>query len=134
MPASISKDRLLGLAYTPDVFDESVAAYLSTGIGIAGMQPKIMVPDRPTVPIPSLIVMAASESYPGLTANEYLCLSAAKRAGILVPEFELSDDGQMLVLDRFDLVNHDDEITERLGFEDIAALAGLRVRDVLSDR
>jgi len=134
VPVSISKAQLLGLAYTPEVFDELVAAYLSTGIGIAGMQPKIMVPDRPTVPIPSLIVKAANESYPGLTANEYLCFSAAKRAGILVPEFELSDDGQMLVLDRFDLVNHDDESTERLGFEDVAALAGLRVRDVLSDR
>ena len=93
-----------------------------------------MVPDRPTIPIPSLIVKAASESYPGLTANEYLCLSAAKRAGIEVPEFAISDDGQMLVLDRFDLVMQADGQTERLGFEDIAALAGLRVRDVLSDR
>ncbi len=42
--------------------------------------------------------------------------------------------GQMLVLDRFDMVTHADRQTERLGFEDIAALAGLRVRDILSDR
>ena len=40
----------------------------------------------------------------------------------------------MLILDRFDLVEHPDGRIERLGFEDIAALAGLRVRDVLSDR
>jgi hypothetical protein len=40
----------------------------------------------------------------------------------------------MLVLDRFDMVTHADRQTERLGFEDIAALAGLRVRDILSDR
>ena len=66
------------------------------------MQPKIMVPDRPTVPIPSLIVKAASPAYPGLAANEYLCLTAAREAGIETPEFALSDDGQMLVLDRFD--------------------------------
>ena len=33
----------------------------------------------------------------------------------------------MLILDRFDLVQHDDGRIERLGFEDIAALAGLRV-------
>jgi serine/threonine-protein kinase HipA len=32
------------------------------------------------------------------------------------------------------MVVHDDGRIERLGFEDIAALAGLRVRDVLSDR
>jgi len=133
-PRTLSKGELLSTKYTPEVFNELVAAYLSTGAGIAGMQPKIMVPDRPTVPIPSLIVKAASSAYPGLAANEYLCLTAARHAGIDVPSFELSDDGQMLVLDRFDLVVHADGRVERLGFEDIAALAGLRVRDILSDR
>jgi serine/threonine-protein kinase HipA len=134
MPRTLSKSELLGTAYTPEVFHDLVAAYLSTGAGIAGMQPKIMVPDRPTVPIPSLIVKAASPAYPGLAANEFLCLSAAREAGIETPTFDLSDDGQMLVLDRFDLVVHDNGRVERLGFEDIAALAGLRVRDILSDR
>jgi serine/threonine-protein kinase HipA len=132
-PPAISKADLVKTRYTPEIFDELVAAYLSTGAGIAGMQPKIMVPDRATVPVPSLIVKAASTAYPGLAANEYLCLSAARSAGIDVAEFTLSDDGQMLILDRFDMVMHADRI-ERLGFEDIAALAGLRVRDVLSDR
>jgi len=133
-PRVISKAELLRTRYTPEVFGELVAAYLSTGAGIAGMQPKIMVPDRPTVPVPSLIVKAASPTYPGLAANEFLCLSAARSAGIGVPEFSLSDDAQMLILERFDVVVHDDGRVERLGFEDIAALAGLRVRDVLSDR
>ncbi|HEY4067006.1 MAG TPA: type II toxin-antitoxin system HipA family toxin [Burkholderiaceae bacterium] len=133
-PPVLTKEALLRTAYSPQVFGELVAAYLSTGAGIAGMQPKIMVPSRSTLPIPSLIVKAASAGYPGLAANEFLCLSAAHRAGIAVPEFALSDDGQMLVLDRFDIVMHDDGRLERLGFEDIAALAGLRVRDVLSDR
>ena len=134
LPRPLSKEELLKTQYTPAVFNELVAAYLSTGAGIAGVQPKIMVPDRPAVPIPSLIVKAASPAYPGLAANEYLCLSAARRAGIDVPSFALSDDGQMLILDRFDMVAHDNGHIERLGFEDIAALAGLRVRDVLSDR
>ncbi len=111
-----------------------MAAYLSTGVGIAGMQPKIMVPDRPTVPIPSLIVNAASHANAGLTANEFLCLSDAREAGIETPTFDLLDDGQMMVLDRFDVVVHDDGRVERLGFEDIPTLAGLRVRDILSDR
>jgi serine/threonine-protein kinase HipA len=133
-PPSLSKSELLKTPYTPALFNDLVAAYLSTGAGIAGMQPKIMVPDRPTVPIPSLIVKAGSPAYPGLAANEYLCLTAARTAGILTPTFELSDDGQLLVLDRFDLVAQDNGQVDRLGFEDIAALAGLRVRDVLSDR
>lgn len=133
-PRPLGREELLKTRYTPEVFDELVSAYLSTGAGIAGVQPKIMVPDRAAVPIPSLIVKAASPAYPGLAANEYLCLSAAARAGIAVPSCALSDDGQMLIVDRFDMVVHDDGRIERLGFEDIAALAGLRVRDVLSDR
>ena len=130
----MSKAELIKTRYTPKVFDELVAAYLSTGAGIAGMQPKIMVPDRTTVPVPSLIVKAASPAYPGLAANEFLCLSAARGAGIDVPEVSLSDDGKMLILDRFDMVMQDNARILRLGFEDIAALVGLRVRDVLSDR
>ena len=135
-PPAISKSELVKTRYTPEVFDELVTAYLGTGAGIAGMQPKIMVPDRPTVPIPSLIVKAASPAYPGLAVNEFLCLSAARSAGIDVTGFTLSDDGQMLILDRFDMVETQAQggAVERLGFEDIAALAGLRVRDVLSDR
>jgi serine/threonine-protein kinase HipA len=133
-PPPLDKQQLLAMPFTPRLFDELIAAYLNTGAGIAGVQPKIMVPDRPTIPIPSLIVKVASPSYPGLAANEYLCLSAARRAGIAVPGFELSHDGQMLVIDRFDMVMRDDGTVERLGFEDIAALGGLRVRDVLSDR
>ncbi len=52
-PRPLSKAELLKTRYTPEVFNELVAAYLSTGAGIAGMQPKIMVPDLPTVPIPA---------------------------------------------------------------------------------
>jgi serine/threonine-protein kinase HipA len=133
-PPPVSRAALLKTAFTPKVFDELVQAYLGTGAGIAGMQPKVMVPDRATVPIPTLIVKSAGPAYPGLAANEFLCLQAAQRAGIETPAFDLSDDGQMLVLDRFDLVPAADGTLERLGFEDIAALAGLRVRDVLSDR
>ena len=127
---TLSRATLLAMAYTPEVFDDLVAAYLVTGAGIAGMQPKIMVPDRATIPIPTLIVKAASPAYPGLAANEFLCLSAARRAQIDVPGFDLSHDGQMLVLDRFDVLPDG----SRLGFEDIAALMGLRVRDTQSDR
>jgi serine/threonine-protein kinase HipA len=127
---TIGRKELLATKYTPEVFDELVHAYLATGAGIAGMQPKIMVPDRPTVAVPTLIVKAASPAYPGLAANEYLCMSAARRAGIEVPGFDLSDDGKMLVIDRFDIQANG----TRLGFEDIAALMGKRVRDTLADR
>lgn len=126
----LSRAELLRTPYRPEVFEALVQAYLSTGAGISGVQPKIMVPDRATVPVPNLIVKAGSESFPGLAANEFLCLSAARQAGIETPVFDLSDDGQLLLIDRFDL----DESGNRLGFEDVASLMGLCVRDTLSDR
>ena len=46
----MTREALLKTAFTPQVFNDLVQAYLSTGAGIAGLQPKIMVPDRPSVP------------------------------------------------------------------------------------
>lgn len=129
-PRIIDRKALLATRYTPEVFDELVRAYLSTGAGIAGMQPKIMVPDRVSVPVPTIIVKAGAPSYPGLSANEFMCLTAAGHAGIETPTFDLSDDGQLLLVDRFDIAADG----SRIGFEDIAALMNLRVRDIQSDR
>ena len=128
--APITRQALLRTPFTAQVFDELVNAYLATGMGVAGMQPKIMVPDRATIPIPNLIVKTAGAGYPGLAANEYLCMTAAARAGIDTAQVELSDDGQLLLVERFDL----DADGQRLGFEDVASLMGLRVRDTLSER
>ncbi|HET9049948.1 MAG TPA: type II toxin-antitoxin system HipA family toxin [Chiayiivirga sp.] len=128
--APITRQTLLRMPFTAQVFDELVSAYIATGIGVAGMQPKIMVPDRAIIPIPNLIVKTAGAGYPGLTANEYLCMTAAARAGIDTAQVELSDDGQLLLVERFDL----DDSGQRLGFEDVASLMGLRVRDTLSER
>lgn len=129
-PQVISRQRLMQTPFSTAVFDELVAAYLSTGAGVSGMQPKIMVLDRTTVPVPNLIVKTGSDTYPGLAANEFLCMRAAHRAGIETAQVDLTDDGGMLLVDRFDIGKEG----ERYGFEDIASLMGLRVRDTLADR
>jgi serine/threonine-protein kinase HipA len=132
-PASrgvVSRAELLSDGNGPALFQALMGAYLSTGAGISGVQPKIMVPDRVTVPVPTLIVKMAADRYPGLSANEFLCLSAARAAQIEVAPFDLSQDGSLLVIDRFDIAPDG----TRLGFEDAAALMGQRVRDTLSDR
>lgn len=129
-PATLSRERILASAADGEFFQALVDAYLSTGAGISGVQPKIMVPSRATLPIPDLIVKAAGADYPGLAANEFLCLDAARAAGLDVPRFELSHDGGILVLDRFDLTADG----ARLGFEDVASLMGKRVHDRLSNR
>jgi serine/threonine-protein kinase HipA len=126
----VSRAELLSDGNGPALFQALMGAYLSTGAGISGVQPKIMVPDRVTVPVPTLIVKMAADRYPGLSANEFLCLSAARAAQIEVAPFDLSQDGSLLVIDRFDIAPDG----TRLGFEDAAALMGQRVRDTLSDR
>ena len=116
-PSTISKADLLAGGNGHARFQELMPAYLSTGAGISGIQPKIMVPDRATVPVPTLIVKMAAERYPGLSANEFMCLSAAREAGITVAPFDLSEDGSLLVIDRFDIAPDG----SRLGFEDAAS-------------
>lgn len=130
--APVSRSRLLrdGAGRGGRVFADLVEAYLSTGAGLSGVQPKIIVPERASIPTPNLIVKAGGPGYPGLSANEFLCLEVARRAGLAVPSHELSDDGALLVVERFDLGPNG----ARLGFEDIAALLDLRVGGALSDR
>ncbi|ROZ69413.1 type II toxin-antitoxin system HipA family toxin [Ramlibacter sp. WS9] len=125
-PRVIDRAQILAAPAGAQLFEDLVHAYLSTGAGLAGIQPKIMVPDRATWPVPNLIVKMGSDAYPGIAANEFLCLSAARRAGIEVPGFELSHSGELLVLERFDVL----EDGRRLGFEDIAALMGLQVHGI----
>ena len=84
-----------------------------------------MIPDadkatpnsKVTFPHSNLIVKSGGSEYLFLTQNEFLCMDAARRAGISVPKFWLSDDGGLFVMERFDLNEG-----QRLGFEDIAAL------------
>jgi len=112
----------------PLTFDYLLDTYLASGI--SGVQPKVLVPDvdtgarfpggdeRTTALLSDFIVKAASPSYPNLTQNEFLCMDAARRAGIDVPEFHLSDDGSLFVIRRFDRT----ATGMRLGFEDMPAL------------
>lgn len=107
------------------LFDFLVDAYFDGGI--SGVQPKALVPDadqyaapseRATVVHADLIVKSAGAEYPWLTQNEFLCMEAARRAGLSVPEFWLSHDGGLFIMRRFDLEPN------RRGFEDMAVLMG----------
>ena len=128
--APVDRQTLLQATAGPRLFGELVDAYLSVSAGVSGVQPKLMLPTRAMVPVPDVIVKLAGADYPGLAANEYLCMDAARRAGIEVSKVDLSADGSILVVDRFDM----DAQGHRLGFEDIAALMGRQVYDRLSNR
>ena len=82
--------------------------------GLSGVQPKVMVRDETTFARrgngdrasfrgATHIVKFWEADYPELAANEYFCLRAAERCGLEVPQFRLAEEGQALVIDRFDL-------------------------------
>lgn len=120
-PPQVGLEQLLREPASQGLFEFLVETYF--GSGISGVQPKVMIPDadnalpdRITFPEADLIVKAGADDYPWLSQNEFLCMDAARRAGLDVPDFWLSDDAQLFILRRFDLV------PERLGFEDMAVL------------
>lgn len=100
--------------------------------GISGVQPKLLVRDngslapagRPII-VPGtthIIKFFEADKFPALAANEYLCLQAAKAAGIPVPEVLLSENQQCLVIKRFD-ANPDGSY---LAVEDACSLENLQ--------
>lgn len=110
-----------------DIFAALVDRYILRA-GISGVQPKVLVPEqhdtapqRSTSKTSDLIIKSGRDEFPGLAINEYLCMSVAKKSGIAVPEFYLSENAKLFVMRRFDRDEHLDPI----GFEDMAALMGL---------
>lgn len=114
-----------------NIFAELVNKYI-TRAGISGVQPKVLVPlaapdevgaahDRATFLAQDLIVKSGRQQYPGLAANEFLCMTMARQAGVPVPEFYLSNNRELFVMKRFDRTPQG----TALGFEDMAALGGL---------
>ncbi|WP_223513789.1 type II toxin-antitoxin system HipA family toxin [Pseudomonas sp. GL-R-26] len=110
-----------------DIFADLLDRYILRA-GISGVQPKVLVPEqqdfelrRATSKTSDLIIKSGRDEFPGLAINEFLCMSIAKEAGILVPQFYLSDNAKLFVMRRFDR----DEQLNPIGFEDMAALMGL---------
>ena len=66
------------------------------------------------------LVKAFNESeFAQLAANEFFCMRAALHCGLEVPEFQLSQQGKLLVVKRFDIGE-----SAYLGFEDMCVLSG----------
>jgi serine/threonine-protein kinase HipA len=107
-----------------NLFDELAQRYLFR-TGISGVQPKLLVPEalppgKASFATADLIVKSGGEDYAGLAINEFVCMSALRRAGVPVPEFHLSDNHQLFVMRRFDRTPDG----HALGFEEMAVLMG----------
>jgi serine/threonine-protein kinase HipA len=117
-----SLDEMLSYPDTTELFHELVARYALRS-GISGVQPKVMLDatERGTLTSSGYIVKSWGSDYPCLAANEYFCMTAAKRAGLPTPEFFLSDNGGLFIMRRFDITPDGGAI----GFEDMCSLQAL---------
>ncbi|MCL2297730.1 MAG: type II toxin-antitoxin system HipA family toxin [Proteobacteria bacterium] len=127
----IGLQRLLKEERSKELFEHLLNSYFDAGV--AGVQPKVLIPDADRSPVRSLptermartlptsdLIVKTSEEYPFLAQNEFLCMDAARRAGVDVPEFWLSDSGELFIIKRFDIK----EDGQPLGFEDMPVLMG----------
>jgi serine/threonine-protein kinase HipA len=96
--------------------------------GVAGVQPKILGTDSAVkistdarrVRSSTHLLKASTSRFPFLAANEQACLDIFAAAGIQVPKTTLSADGELLLVERFDLGKNG----QLAGFEEAAALLG----------
>lgn len=117
-----SLEEILSYPDAAELFNELMVRHAAHS-GISGIQPKVIVEatSRATVTASSYIVKSWGNEFPQLAANEYFCMTAAKLAGLPVPDFSLSENGRLFVMKRFDTT----ETGDNLGFEDFCSLQAL---------
>ncbi len=117
-----SLDAMLSYPDTRELFHELVSKYALRS-GVSGVQPKVMLDatEGGSAAVGGYIVKSWGAEYPCLAANEFFCMTAAKRGGLPVPEFHMSENGGLFVMKRFDVAADGSP----LGFEDMCSLQAL---------
>ena len=124
-PPNENLDALIHWDSRENVFDYLLNKFLFH-TAVSGVQPKVMVhTDKATFLQPDLIIKTGGENYPHLSLNEFVCMSIAKKCGIPTPNFWLSDNEQLFIMERFDI--KDNGVS--LGMEDFAVLMKKRSVD-----
>jgi serine/threonine-protein kinase HipA len=117
-----SLEELLTYPDTEELFHELIKRYALRS-GVSGVQPKVLLEakQRNTLAGEGYIVKSWGNEYPHLAANEFFCMTAARAAGLTVPDFHLAENGGLFVMRRFDR----DPDGDPLGFEDMCSLQAL---------
>lgn len=131
-PPEIKLSDLLVYDGAQDLFDDLMQTYAAYS-GVSGVQPKVLVRDAdskdPDIePLTHrgathLVKAFNAADFPQLAANEFFCMRAALHCGLEVPDFQLSQQGKLLVVKRFDIGD-----SAYLGFEDMCVLSGWGAR------
>lgn len=97
--------------------------------GVSGVVPKFLSPStlgehgKGTLATDRHIIKGTTARLPGVALNEHLCMEVSRQAGIPTAKTEVSEDGQALVVHRFDF---EDDGLKRKGMEDLCSLLSLR--------
>jgi len=107
-----------------EAFFLDAIAQLTTIPGVAGVQPKTLAKlhefDGVVAAIDTHILKACKADYPWVTVIESLCLQAAQKCGLAAAGYQLSGDGRLIAVERFDL----DRAGDPIGFDELCALSG----------
>lgn len=128
--ARLKLEPLLHGESSGEVFMDLLRQYATSGV--SGVVPKFLTPEtqalfrKGAVPTERHIVKSSAPALPFMALNEHLCMEVARRTGFAAAHTRVSDDGRVLVVERFDI---DGESGTRLGFEDCCSLLGLSTDD-----
>lgn len=127
--AAIDLKALLHGKHSAEVFVDLLRTHAASGV--SGVVPKFLAPEtqnqfrKASLPTERHIVKGSSARLPYIALNEHLCMQVAMKSGAATARTEVSDDGLVLVVDRFDVTPDG----ARLGFEDCCSLLGLAPED-----
>lgn len=120
----IKKDYSLDelLSSKTDIFTELLHAFLFRS-AVSGVQPKVLatLTDKIKLDTKEYIIKSYGKEFPCLCENEYFCMSIAKKAGLVTPNFYLSDNKRLLIIERF---TNADKDGKRIAFEEACVLQG----------
>ncbi len=107
---------------TEDNFTKIVSTFLDKN-AISGVQPKTLaiLKDKESLSSKEYIIKTWGDEYPQLALNEYFCLKAIEKAGVIIPNLKLSKNNKFLLVERF---NYEKETDSFLGFEELITLLG----------
>ena len=128
--ARLELEPLLHSSASADIFMELLHEYATSGV--SGVVPKFLTPEtqarfrKGSLATERHIVKSSAPKLPFMALNEHLCMEVARRTKFDTALTEPSDDGQVLVVKRFDI---DTQTGLRMGFEDCCSLLGLATDD-----
>ena len=126
-PVSFELAKLLHGDNSEEAFVDLVRRHAVSGV--SGIVPKFLSPDtfsehgKGALTTAHHIIKGTTARLPGVALNEHLCMEVSRQAGIPTAVTEVSDDGQALVVERFDY--EADGLTHK-GMEDLCSLLTLR--------